>query len=235
MSEKKEFKPLDVGATERVDWKVAQGLNKYVHFDGNGNAVIGKNLEIDGTTKLNGGLNYIHKFEFSDNTESIWILIDYGLLSKDNASLIQLYDEGGNTNIIGIGFYTNLNQEIESIDILGFNTYDGVYEEASYDGQEIIINTLAFEEQTQPKLFTHTLTLTADKSYTLIYQSTNNLEVASIANLRTIMNVTANDNVILPVCATDLSGTAVLQVTTTLCKVGTANVSAVSDKVTPKA
>lgn len=41
MSEKKEFEPLDVGATERVDWKVAQGLSKYVHFDKDGNAIIG--------------------------------------------------------------------------------------------------------------------------------------------------------------------------------------------------
>ena len=50
MSEKKEFKTLDVGATERVDWKVAQGLNKYMHFDKDGDAVIGKNLEIKGNT-----------------------------------------------------------------------------------------------------------------------------------------------------------------------------------------
>lgn len=48
MSEKKEFEPLDVGATERVDWKVAQGLSKYVHFDKNGNVVIEKNLEVYG-------------------------------------------------------------------------------------------------------------------------------------------------------------------------------------------
>lgn len=79
------------------------------------------------------------------------------------------------------------------------------------------------DDTTQPKLFTHTLTLTADKSYTLIYSSTNNLNVASVADLRTIMNVTpTNGNVILPVCATDL------------CKIGTANVTAVSDKVTAK-
>lgn len=48
MSEKKEFKTLDVGATERVDWKTAQGLSKYMHFDKDGNATFGKNLEIDG-------------------------------------------------------------------------------------------------------------------------------------------------------------------------------------------
>ena len=77
------------------------------------------------------------------------------------------------------------------------------------------------------------MTLTADKSYTLIYQSTIDLAVNSIATLRGIMNVTTiSDNVILPVCASDLNNTAVLQVTTSLCKIGTANVTAISDKVT---
>lgn len=88
------------------------------------------------------------------------------------------------------------------------------------------------EQGTQTKLYTHTLTLTADKSYTLVYQSTNQLKAASPADLRTIMNVaSATDNVILPVCLTDLTGTAVLQVTTSVCKIGTADVTAVSDSV----
>ena len=42
----------------------------------------------------------------------------------------------------------------------------------------------------------------------------------------------ARDSAILPVCATDLTATAVLKVTTALCKIGTANVTYVGDKVT---
>lgn len=232
MSEKKEFEPLDVGATERVDWKVAQGLSKYVHFDENGDAVIGKNLKIKGTTKLIGGLKPIHQYSFTDNEETIWHLEDYGSVSSAGNSLISLNDEDGNYFIYGIGYYDISNQIITSINILGFNTYDQCYESIYYDGEKIIVETVAYLEDVQNKLFTHTLTLTADKSYTLVYQSTNNLLVNSIADLRTIMNVnTTNDNVILPVCATDLSGTAVLQVTTALCKIGTTNVTAISDKV----
>ena len=91
----------------------------------------------------------------------------------------------------------------------------------------------ALNSKTQDKIYIHTLTLTADKSYTLVYESTNNLNVESIADLKTIMNVmTTSDNVILPVCATDLSGIAILQITTALCKIGTANVTTVTDKVT---
>ena len=64
MSEKKEFESLDVGATERVDWRTAQGLSKYVHFDENGNAVFAKNLEVDGTIGGNSGLKPLHEYNF---------------------------------------------------------------------------------------------------------------------------------------------------------------------------
>ena len=94
-------------------------------------------------------------------------------------------------------------------------------------------NSPALKNETQSKIYVHTLTLTADKSYTLIYYSTVNSNVGSVTDLRAIMNISsASDSAILPICATDLSGTAALQITTTLCKVGTANVTAVADIVT---
>lgn len=37
-----------------------------IHADESGNAVIGKNLEIDGTTKLNRGLKPIHSYVLTD-------------------------------------------------------------------------------------------------------------------------------------------------------------------------
>ena len=236
MSEKKEFEPLDVGATERLPWKLAKGLGKYVNIDENGNAVIGKNLEINGTTKLNGGLEPIHTYEFTDNEGSKWVLDDYGAIHTAwDYHIIGLSDEAGNYLVLGLGFYQISEQGANAVEVLGLEYYSTAYQEFSYYDGVMTIKMVAYEENTQPKLYTHTLTLTADKSYTLIYQSTNNLKVESVADLRIIMNVTTtNNNVILPLCATDLSGTAVLQVTTALCKVGTANVTAISDKVTPK-
>lgn len=145
MSEKKEFKPIDVGATERVDWKVAQGLSKYVHFDENGNAVIGKNLEVDGTTKLNGGIDYIHQYSFTDDTGGIWHLNVYASFSSTGNALINLFDEDGNTSICGIGHYDISNQTITSVDILGFDTYSQSYEEVYYDGTKITIKTVAYD------------------------------------------------------------------------------------------
>lgn len=222
MSEKKEFEPLDVGATERVDWKVAKGLSKYVHFDENGDAVIGKNLEVGGTTKLNGGLKAIHTFDYVGYTIDIY-------LEKEDTDFENCFSFIGCVDGLRliIGSYQIENRNITNLSFLTIGI----------DGFSEFVNdeyfSIAKTDETQPKLFTHTLTLTADKSYTLIYSSTNNLPVQSVADLRTIMNVMAtSDNVILPVCATDLSGTAVLQLTTTLCKIGTANVTAVTDKLT---
>lgn len=232
MSEKKEFEPLDVGATERVDWKVAQGLNKYVHFDENGNAVIGKNLEIGGTTKLNGGIEPIHEYNLNNGYKLQILFEEQDLPAGDNA-------------FTGIGFLISdddsatsclANYKVENGNIVGdsFNAIDcvGNTYHLTQDSLNItnILDELNFK---QKQLYTHTLTLTADKSYTLIYSSIYEFHINTIAELRSMMNVTAtNDNVILPVCATDLSGTAALQVTTTLCKIGTANVTTVSDKVT---
>lgn len=232
MSEKKEFEPLDVGATERVDWRTAQGLSKYVHFDENGNAVIGKNLEVDGTTKLNGGLKPIAEYRFATGK-----LSNYGTFEgHKDIMILGIRDDDGNYNCIGLGYFTLENQKVVSLSMAGFdyNNDDIFYYSLSNNG---IIKARWYAKgvDTQPKLYAHTLTLTADKSYTLIYNSTYDLNVSSLDDLRNMMNVhTTSDNVILPICATDLSSTAVLQVTKSLCKISNANVTAVTDKVSEK-
>lgn len=203
----------------------------------NADVTVGKNLEIYGKTQLNGGFANVRIYEFTDNKGTKWILEDYGAISTTwHYHIIGLSDAAGNYLVFGLGFYRISGQGVNVVEVLGPEYYSTAYQEFSYYDGVMTIKTAAYEENTQPKLYTHTITLTADKSYTLIYQSTKDLNVDSIAGLRTIMNVTAtSDNVILPVCATDLSGTAVLQVTTALCKIGAANVTAVSDKVTTAA
>lgn len=91
----------------------------------------------------------------------------------------------------------------------------------------------ALLNKTQETIYVHNLTLTADKSYTLTYYSTINSNVDSVTALKSIMRISlASDSVILPVVnSTDLS-TSGLQVTTSVCKIGTTNVTAVSDNVT---
>lgn len=149
--------------------------------------------------------------------------------------IIGIEDDEATYSCIGLGYFTLENQKVVSLSMAGFdyNNDDIFYYSLSNNG---IIKARWYAKgvDTQPKLYAHTLTLTADKSYTLIYNSTYDLNVSSLDDLRNMMNVqTTSDNVILPVCATDLSSTAVLQVTRSLCKISNANVTAVSDNVTP--
>lgn len=159
----------------------------------------------------------------------------YGTFEGNKDILILgLEDDEGNYNCVGLGDFYLENGQVSSFAITGFdfNNDNILYFSLNNDGT-IDASMYAIDTDTQSKLHTHTLTLTADKSYILTYQSTTESSVNSIGELRNLMYVrSTSDNVILPVCATDLSSTAVLQVTTTLCKIGTANVTTVSDKVT---
>lgn len=217
--------------------------SELIHADENGDAVIGKNLKIDGTTKLNGGFEPIHKYIFNETS--------IGNFTSEIDTYIEIYDSSSNEySFIGtfaidstdykslaFGKYRLNEGKITSASIIYYANNDDIPYYAHFEIDEYLNNDklIISNDYFQKTLFSHTLTLTADsKSYTLIYQSTNDLNVGSIAELRTIMNVAAtSDNVILPVCTTDLGGTAVLQVTTALCKIGSANVTAVTDVVKP--
>ena len=162
-------------------------------------------------------------------------LRNYGTFEgHEDIQIIGLEDDEGNYNCIGLGYFTLENQKVTALSMTGFdyNNDDILYYSLNDNGT---IESLWYAKNAniQQQLYTHTLTLTADKSYTLAYESTYTLNISSFDDLRNMMNVhSASDNVILPVCATDLSTTAVLQVTKSLCKIGNANVTAVTDKVT---
>lgn len=207
-------------------------LEKTLAIGEDGNITAGKNLEIDGTTKLNSGFEPIHIYNLPDGYK-LFVLFEE--LDEENNGFIGIgfIQTDDNTKDICFFSYSLTNGAISDLSTINGSGNVVTLSNSNLDINDFVLRNLYAQQYYQGKLFTHTLTLTADKSYTLVYQSTQNLDVNSIARLRTIMNITATTgNVILPVCATDLSGTAVLQVTTSLCKVGAANVTAVSDKVT---
>lgn len=216
-------------------------LEKALDIDDEGNATFAKNLLADGTIGGNSGLTIIHTYKINElyslniyieNPDNIGGTNFIGCISN---SFDEYYPCYGNYSFLeGTKLYFNA--------IVLVDAATGIFNSPefwTYNPYEATITNKKFIFESslsalQPKLYTHTLTLTADsKSYILIYQSTNTLNVNSITDLRTITNVAStSDNVILPVCLTDLSGTAALQITTAICKIGAANVTAVSDKVT---
>ena len=215
-------------------------LEKFLAIDEEGNITAGKNLEADGTIRAINGFKPVATYQFTatvDGEQVNYSLADYGQYQDQLEHILGVRDADGNYSIIGFGIFLIQNQKLEYVYLIGYSGLDGDSEILSFSSNNnniLEISSVAPLNIVQPQIYIHTLTLTADsKSYTLLYQSTNNLKVGSIADLRTITNVKAtSDNIILPVCLTDLSGTAALQITTTLCKVGAANVNTVSDKVT---
>ena len=220
-----------------IDSELIEALGTDIKFDGTGNVIVGKNLGVNGTTKLGGGLEPIHEYTFNDDGA----ICKLGVFLEAYLSLVNAYNFIGyivdSDDVINLCFgqYSIVNGQLNNIYAWYFYDTQEKPNIQSWSSSENSSHYYypALENNTQEKIYVHTLTLTADKPYILTYYSTNNSSVNSVASLRQIMHkILASGSAILPVCATDLSGTAVLQVTTALCKIGTANVTAVSDNVT---
>ena len=50
-----------------IDSELIEALGTDIKFDGTGNVIISKNLGVNGTTKLGGGLEPIHEYTFNDD------------------------------------------------------------------------------------------------------------------------------------------------------------------------
>lgn len=69
-----------------------------IHVDKNGNAVIGKNLEINGTTKLNGGIEPIHNYEIQADISGYSLIVlfeKYDSINQTYCAFGFIKDEGG--------------------------------------------------------------------------------------------------------------------------------------------
>lgn len=75
--------------------------SEIINADKNGDAVIGKNLKIDGTTKMNGGLEPIHTFPLGDYT--VEVLFERHLESSTDYTFFGyiVFDDGSSAPCIG--------------------------------------------------------------------------------------------------------------------------------------
>ena len=119
-----------------------------IHTDGNGNAVIGKNLEIDGTTKLNGGLNPVATYTFVING-STYTLQDYGHLVNTTQNLIALSYDDLSGLYIGLGAF-DISQSSISFTLSYYSPTDGEFGIADYNSltdTDVKYSTLAFNQK----------------------------------------------------------------------------------------
>ena len=169
---------------------------------------------------------------------------EYDFISGEKLIILDERASIGDGGFVGFGYiddnegtlYPTLFNYISDNDIV--TVFYGVANGMMFEltGDQLLQYNLSTSDKTQLKLYTHILTLTAGtNNYVLMYDCSNLTSANSIQALKTLMNINStSDSVILPVVnPVDLS-TAGLQVTSSLCKIGTANVTAVSDMVTEK-
>ena len=233
-----------------IDSELIEALGTDIRFDENGNVKVGKNLEIGGTTKLLNGLKpihtystpvidgqsydidvYIQKYNDQSDTYGFMGILRYRNPVYDNSSYLVIgsygfsYDpskEGMISDLYACGF-----EDFRVNDSGGGKLVQFKYSETlNYLG-----STTYLTKENQPKLYRHRLRL--NNLYVLMYNSTSNLNVGSVDDLRTIMKISSNsDSEVLPVCTEDGTAMAPLTITIHYCKVDGADVTTVSDVVT---
>ena len=225
-----------------VDSELINSLGNDIKFDERGNITVGRNLEVGGNVfTLNGkkwGIMPVIKVNASGN------YANEGFILSDVLPFV----EEGSINVSGIWYSADRNDTIglctaktnfpktsdktrieNGILYVDAADIDALLELFPYIVTQLDLPDLS---QLQSQLYRHKLRL--NNLYVLMYDSTSNLNVGSVDNLRTIMKISSNsDSQILPVCTEDGTAMAPLAVTTHYCKVDGNDVTTVSDTVRP--
>ena len=213
---------------------------------------VGKNLEVDGKIQLNGGIKPIHTYKWSLTQEGMkWDYTLESLYETQEGSLgytifngyLRIHVNGVDISqdYAIIGEYNAFGGQMNELSGITFGGYpvtsitEGTdLELFSYNSttNKATFTKYLTKATGQAKLYRHRLRL--NNLYILMYDSTSNLNVGSVDNLRTIMKISSNsDDQVLPVCTEDGTAMAPLGVTIHYCKVNGTDVTTVSDTVTP--
>lgn len=223
-----------------VDSELINSLGNDIKFDEMGNVTVGKNLEVGGNVftlngkkwgimpviKVNTGGNYANEgFILSDAlpfVEGGLISVSGIWYSADRNDTIGLCP--AKTNFPKKSNKTRIENGILYVDVTDIDT---LLELFPYIATQLDLPDLS---ELQSQLYRHKLRL--NNLYVLMYDSTSNLNVGSVDDLRTIMKISSNsDSEVLPVCTDDGTAMAPLAVTIHYCKVDGNDVTTVSDTV----
>ena len=243
-----------------IDSELIEALGTDIKFDGTGNVIVGRNLEVGGTTKLNGGIKPIHTFTWSITEEGMqWDYTLESLYETMEGSLgytifsgylrIYVNGVGAAQDYAIIGEYGANEGQINEVSGITFGGYpvmsitDGTSLQLfSYNSttNKATFTDYALTNKVQPKLYRHVITLhansTSDGSCRLEYISPKDLVCDSLQDLRTVLGNPQMNSYIGSNPSGDLFGVVVSPSTAQIKKVGTTsllNITTVSDTVTP--
>ena len=217
-----------------IDSELIEALGTDIKFDGTGNVMVGKNLEVGGTTKLNGGLKPIHTYQLDGITK----LYVYFKGTDHDSSVPNDFIGYGWIERFGNGrpciFYYALQDG--NVSVFKGLSNDTIYE---YRDNKMQTFSIAKASECQPKLYRHVITLhansTSDGSCRLEYISPKDLVCDSLEDLRTVLGNPQMNSYIASNPGGDLFGVVISPSTAQIKKVGTTsllNITSVSDTVT---
>ena len=222
-----------------VDSELINSLGNDIKFDERGNITVGRNLEVGGKVfTLNGkkwGIMPVIKIVRGDYVNEGFILSD--ALPSVEQGLINVsgiwYSADRNDTIGLCPAKTNFPKKSGKTHIENGSLYVDVTDmDALLELFPYIVTQLDLPDlsELQSQLYRHKLRL--NNLYVLMYDSTSNLNVGNVDDLRTIMKIKSNsDSEVLPVCTEDGTAMAPLAVTIHYCKVDGSDVTTVSDVV----
>ena len=242
-----------------IDSELIEALGTDIKFDGTGNVLVGKNLEVGLTTKLNGGLKPIHTFKWSlTQDEFQW---DYTLESlyetEESAMGYTIFNGYLRIHVNGvdvsqdyaiIGEYNGLGGQFTELNGITFGGYPAVsivdgtsLELFSYNSitNKATFTKYALVDETQAKLYRHIIQLSgggsADNICRLEYISPKDLVCDSLQDLRTVLGNPQMQSYVASNPSGDLFGVVISPSTAQIKKVGTTsllNITSVYDTVT---
>ena len=124
-----------------IDSELIEALGTDIKFDGTGNVKVGKNLEVDGITKLNKGLAFIHTYPVS-STQNIKIIFEKYLDGLGYTGFIGTLSDG-QSEFICIGTYLDVGgpYKVVSLMFIDNNDLDKVkYAKGNADGHSLTLS-----------------------------------------------------------------------------------------------
>ena len=243
-----------------IDSELIEALGTDIKFDGTGNVMVGKNLEVGLTTKLNGGLKPIHTFKWSTTQDEFqWDYTLESLYETEEGSLgytifngyLRIHVNGVDVSqdYAIIGEYNAFGGQMNELNGITFGGYpvtsivDGTdLELFSYNSttNKATFTKYALTDKTQSKLYRHIIQLSgggsSDNICRLEWISPKDLVCDSLQDLRTVLGNPQMQSYVASNPSGDLFGVVISPSTAQLKKVGTTslvNITSVSDTVTP--